>query len=267
MRERSPKFHYLKNGVISRHGALLSPIICRKRMMIEKTPKTNGSMIEMIKVEKIYQPDIVALSDINLSIATGEMFFLIGMSGAGKTTLLKLICNMETPSKGLIEIAGRNINAIKGVKLSRIRQKIGVAYQDFKLLEDRTAAENIAISMEVSYKKPSIITKRVKDLLEQLYLSDKHDSITGELSRGEQQRITLARAVANSPALVLVDEPTGNLDTKTTERVMVLLNKVHKSGATVVIATHDASIYKHTNHRVMELRQGKLQTVSQGSDI
>ncbi len=232
--------------------------------MKEKAPQTNGNMIEMIKVGKIYPPDIVALSDINLSIHTGEMFFLIGVSGAGKTTLLKLICNMESPTKGLIEIAGLNINTIKGVKLSRIRQRIGVAYQDFKLLEDRTAAENIAISMEVSYKKPSIITKRVKDLLAQLQLSDKHDSITGELSRGEQQRITLARAVANSPALVLVDEPTGNLDAKTTERVMILLNKVHKSGATVVIATHDASIYRNTNSRVMELHHGKLQTVARG---
>ncbi len=235
---------------------------------MNSTPSpVNGNMIEMIKVGKTYPPDIVALSNISLSIQTGEMFFLIGMSGAGKTTLLKLICNMETPSKGLIEIAGFNIHTLKGAKLSRIRQKIGVAYQDFKLLEDRTAAENIAISMEVSYKKPSIITKRVKDLLNQLQLSDKHNTITGELSRGEQQRITLARAVANSPALVLVDEPTGNLDATTTESVMTLLNKSHKSGATVVIATHDASIYKHTNHRVMELHLGKLHTVSKGTKV
>lgn len=215
----------------------------------------------MIKVGKTYHPDITALSNISLSIATGEMFFLIGMSGAGKTTLLKLICNMETPTKGLVEISGMNIHRLKGTKLSRLRQRIGVAYQDFKLLEDRTAAENIAISMEVSYKKPSIITRRVKDLLAQLQLSDKHSTITGELSRGEQQRITLARAVANSPALVLVDEPTGNLDSTTTESVMNLLNKSHKSGATVIIATHDASIYKQNEHRVMALRHGQLHTV------
>ncbi len=226
---------------------------------MKKTPQMeNGNIIELIKVGKTYPPDIVALTNISLSIRTGEMFFIIGMSGAGKTTLLKLICNMETPTKGLIEIAGLNINTLKGAKLSKIRQRIGVAYQDFKLLEDRTAAENIAISMEVSYKKPSIITRRVKDLLSQLNLSDKHDTITGELSRGEQQRITLARAVANSPALVLVDEPTGNLDAVTTEGVMTLLNKSHKSGATIVIATHDSSIYRNTNNRVMELSHGKL---------
>lgn len=221
----------------------------------------NGTMIEMIKVSKTYPPDVNALSDVSVSIFTGEMFFLIGMSGAGKTTLLKLLCNMETPSKGLIEVAGRNIHQIKGRKLSKLRQKIGVAYQDFKLLMDRTVAENVAISMEVSYKKPQLIRKRVVDLLERLALSDKHDTITCELSRGEQQRVALARAVANSPTLILVDEPTGNLDATTTERVMDLLTKCNNSGATVVIATHDHSIYQNTQHRIMELRYGKLHLV------
>ena len=221
-------------------------------------------MIEMIKVSKSYPPDVSALSDISVTIDRGEMFFLIGMSGAGKTTLLKLLCSMETPSNGLIEVAGNPIHKLKGTTLARMRQRIGVAYQDFKLLTDRTAAENIAISMEVSYKKPQIIRKRVVDLLEQLDLSDKHNTITGELSRGEQQRVTLARAVANSPALILVDEPTGNLDATTTERVMKLLNKCNSAGATIVIATHDDSIYKDTTHRVMELRKGRIHAVSGG---
>jgi cell division transport system ATP-binding protein len=221
-------------------------------------------MIEMIKVSKTYLPDVAALIDISLTIGRGEMFFLIGMSGAGKTTLLKLICSMETPSKGLIEVDGKAIHKLNGSTLARLRQKIGVAYQDFKLLTDRTAAENIAISMEVSYKKPQIIRKRVVDLLEQLDLADKHNTITGELSRGEQQRVTLARAVANSPALILVDEPTGNLDATTTERVMKLLNKYNSSGATVVIATHDDSIYRDTSHRIMELSKGRIHAMSGG---
>ena len=192
------------------------------------------------------------------------MFFLIGMSGAGKTTLLKLICNMETPSNGLIEIAGQNIHQLKGKKLSRLRQKIGVAYQDFKLLTDRTVAENIAIAMEVSYKKPPVIAKRVKDLLSQLQLSDKHDTVTGELSRGEQQRVALARAVANSPTLILVDEPTGNLDATTTEKVMNLLKKCNNAGATIIIATHDESIYRQTTHRIVELKKGRLYNITEG---
>lgn len=218
----------------------------------------------MIKVSKIYPPDVVALKEISVSIESGEMFFIIGMSGAGKTTLLKLLCSMDTPSNGLIEIGGKPIHQLKGVKLARLRQKIGVAYQDFKLLNDRTTAENIAISMEVSYKKPQMIRNRVRNLLEQLGLSDKHDTITGELSRGEQQRVTLARAIANSPTMILVDEPTGNLDATTTEKVMQLLTNCNKAGATIVIATHDQSIYSHTNHRVMELRKGQLHALAGG---
>lgn len=226
---------------------------------------TTDTMIEMIKVSKVYPPDVMALKDISVSIGCGEMFFIIGMSGAGKTTLLKLLCSMETPSNGLIEIGGNSIHSLKGFKLARLRQKIGVAYQDFKLLTDRTAAENIAISMEVSYKKPQMIRNRVRNLLDQLNLADKHDTITGELSRGEQQRVTLARAIANSPTMILVDEPTGNLDATTTERVMQLLTNCNKSGATIVIATHDQSIYRHTSHRVMELRKGQLHSLAGGA--
>ncbi len=225
---------------------------------------TENTMIEMIKVSRIYEPNITALSDISLSVGTGEMFFLIGRSGAGKTTLLKLICNMEVPSKGLIEVAGYDINQLKGNDLAHLRQKIGVAYQDFKLLGDRTVAENIAIAMEVSYKKPRAIKQRVKDLLEQLQLVEKHNTITNELSRGEQQRIALARAVANSPRLILVDEPTGNLDASTTEQVMELLNRSRLAGATIVIATHDSSLYRQSKHRVLELRNGTIHSLTEG---
>ena len=224
-------------------------------------------MIEMIKASKVYSQDVNALRDISISIASGEMFFIIGKSGAGKTTLLKLISSMEQPTAGLIDIGGQPIHLLKGYKLARLRQKIGVAYQDFKLLTDRTAAENVAISMEVSYKKPQMIRNRVKDLLAQLDLSDKHDKITGDLSRGEQQRVTLARAIANSPTMILVDEPTGNLDASTTEKVMKLLVKCNKSGATVVIATHDDSIYRHTPHRIMELQMGSTLSVIRGNGI
>ena len=233
----------------------------------QNSPSSVETMIELIKVSKTYSPDVIALQNISVSIDSGEMFFIIGMSGAGKTTLLKLLCSMELPTKGLIEIGGQAINQLKGHKLARLRQKIGVAYQDFKLLTDRTTAENIAISMEVSYKKPQIIRRRVKDLLDQLALSDKHDTITGELSRGEQQRVTLARAIANSPTMILVDEPTGNLDATTTERVMKLLTKCNKAGATIVIATHDDSIYRHTTHRVMELRKGEIYSLSGGLSL
>jgi len=142
-----------------------------------------------------------------------------------------------------------------------------MAYQDFRLLTNRTVAENIAISMEVSYKKPQIIQERVKSLLAQLQLTDKHDILTGDLSRGEQQRVALARAVANSPTLILVDEPTGNLDAASTEQVMELLARCNHSGATVVIVTHDEAIYRHTNHRIMKLHDGKIESLSQGDQV
>jgi cell division transport system ATP-binding protein len=216
-------------------------------------------MIEVIKVTKTYPPDITALSDISLTINKGEMCFLIGKSGAGKTTLLKLLCNMEKATRGLIEVAGQEMSVLRGRKLAQLRQKIGVAYQDFKLLPERTTAENIAVSMEVSYKKPQVIRDRVRSLLDQLGLADKYDSLTGELSHGEQQRVTLARAIANSPTLILVDEPTGNLDAVTTERVMRLLSNCNKEGATILIATHDETIFRKGSCRVLEIANGRLQ--------
>ena len=225
------------------------------------------AMIEIIKVGKSYPPNVTALTDISVSIASGEIFFLIGRSGAGKTTLLKLLCNMEKPTNGLIEVAGMNIHQVTGNKLAKLRQRVGMAYQDFRLLTDRTVAENIAISMEVSYKKPQIIRNRVRNLLAQLQLEDKHDILTGDLSRGEQQRVALARAVANSPALILVDEPTGNLDATSTEQVMELLIRCSKSGATIVIATHDEALYRHSTHRIMKLHNGKLASLTRGDGL
>jgi len=216
------------------------------------------AMIELIKVSKVYPPDIVALKDVSVSIGRGEMFFIIGRSGAGKTTLLKLLYNMDTVSNGLIEIGQQPISRMRGYKLAKLRQKIGVAYQDFKLLLDRTTAENIAISMEVSYKKPQNIKKRGRDLLHKLALTDKHAAITGELSRGEQQRVALARAVANSPTLILVDEPTGNLDPELSREIMELFLQFNQVGVTLLIATHDVDLVNRLGKRIINLRNGRV---------
>lgn len=226
--------------------------------------QSNSTMVELIKVSKTYHPNIQALSEVSISIRSGEMVFITGRSGAGKTTFLKLLCKMELPTKGLVEIDGADIRKMRGKRLSHLRQQIGVAYQDFKLLTDRTVAQNISIAMEVSYRKPQIIRKRVKALLEELDLTDKHNSMTGDLSRGEQQRVTLARAVANSPKLILVDEPTGNLDSATTARVMDMLIGLNNSGATVLIATHDHTIYRDVDHRLLELRGGQMHQLRDG---
>ena len=222
------------------------------------TPPPNKSIVEIVRATKIYSPDVVALEDISLSIAYGEMVFLTGMSGAGKTTLLKLICGIEHPDKGMVEVAGKDLNRIKGREIPRLRQQIGMAYQDFKLLPDRTVAQNIAMAMEVSYQNIRTIKKRVIELLQKLRLEHKHNAFAGNLSRGEQQRVTIARAVANSPTLILADEPTGNLDSKTTKLVMELFEQCNISGTTIIIATHDNSIYRESENRVLELHSGRL---------
>jgi len=215
-------------------------------------------MVEIVRATKIYPPDVVALEDISLSIPSGEMLFLTGMSGAGKTTLLKLICGMEHPDKGLVEVAGKDLNRLKDKDVPKLRQQIGMAYQDFKLLPDRTVAQNIAMAMEVAYLNYKTIKKRVIALLQQLRLEHKHDAFAGNLSRGEQQRVAIARAVANSPALILADEPTGNLDSKTTTLVMKLFEQFNSWGTTIIIATHDDAIYRKSSHRVIELHSGRF---------
>lgn len=219
---------------------------------------TNKPTVEIVRATKIYPPDVVALEDISLSISAGEMLFLTGVSGAGKTTLLKLICGMEHPDKGLVEVIGKDLGRIKNREIPKLRQQIGMAYQDFKLLADRTVAQNIAMAMEVAYQNFRTIKKRVIELLHKLRLEHKHDALAGRLSRGEQQRVAVARAVANSPSLILADEPTGNLDAKSTRLVMDLLTECHKAGATVIVATHDDDIFKDTDHRIFELQSGHL---------
>ena len=222
------------------------------------TKEADTPIVEIVRATKIYPPDVVALEDVSLSVRIGEMLFLTGMSGAGKTTLLKLICGIEHPDKGLIEVTGKDLSRIRNKQLPPLRQKIGMAYQDFKLLPDRTVAQNIAMAMEVAYQNIRTIKKRVIELLQKLRLEHKHDTQAGKLSRGEQQRVAIARAVANSPALILADEPTGNLDSKTTKLVMDLFEECKLSGATIVIATHDENIYRGSMHRVIELHGGRI---------
>ncbi|MGV1099446.1 cell division ATP-binding protein FtsE [Thiovibrio sp. JS02] len=226
---------------------------------MQKDASTSPPLIELVKVTKIYPPDVVALEDVSLQVFKGEILFLTGRSGAGKSTLLKLICCLETPSKGLIEVGGRDLSRIKPPGIQRMRQKIGVAYQDFKLLDKQTVAQNIAMAMEVTYAGKKLITERIDELLTMLNLIDKRDKLAGELSRGEQQRVALARAAANKPALLLADEPTGNLDPAATALVIKLVKRLNEeNGSTIVIATHDESIYEETDHRVMDLCNGRI---------
>jgi cell division transport system ATP-binding protein len=224
------------------------------------SPQNTNSryMIDLIKVSKTYLPDIQALTDVSLSVDKGEIVFLTGKSGAGKTTLLRLLSRIERQTKGVVEVAGQDLGRISSSRLQKLRRNIGVAYQDFKLLPDRTVAQNIAVAMEVSYTRSSVIKMRTKKLLKKLELAEKYDTPAEELSRGEQQRVAIARALAGNPELVLADEPTGNLDHETTALVMDLFRHYNNRGTTLVIATHDTSIYRDTDHRVIELKEGRI---------
>lgn len=214
--------------------------------------------LELIKVTKVYPPDIFALRDITFSAYRGEMIFLSGASGAGKTTLLRLICRQGHPTRGLIEIGGNDLNKLNSRDIQELRQKIGFAYQDFRLLPDKTVFRNIAMAMEVCYKGSKEIQQRVDSLLEQLGIHDKKDKPAGALSRGEQQRVAIARAAANHPPLLIADEPTGNLDSDSTTLVMDFFQQLNAGGTTTIIASHDENVYKYASHRVITLQGGRL---------
>lgn len=221
----------------------------------------NPILVEVVKVTKIYPPDVVALRNVSLSARKGELIFLTGPSGAGKTTLLKLLCRQEVPTKGLIDIGGSELSTLSSGDIQKLRQNIGVAYQDFKLLPKLSVFQNIAMPLEVQFRNPREIRTRVTELLAKLGLGEKINKPAGKLSRGEQQRVAIARAAANTPRLLLADEPTGNLDAVSTRLVMDLFLELNNSGSTIIIATHDEAIYQGTAYRKFELQQGELAAV------
>ncbi len=220
--------------------------------------QNKAAIIEFIKVSKIYPPDVIALRDITFAVQAGEMIFLTGMSGAGKTSLLKLICALEHPTKGLIEVAGHDLSVINHKELQLLRQKIGIAYQDFKLLPQLTVSQNIAMPMEVTHTSKQTIRDRVSYLLDRLNLNGKKDIKPEKLSRGEQQRVSLARAAANYPPILLADEPTGNLDADNSKLVIKLFEQLKRAGTTLIIATHDPMIFKDHSQQTLELSQGQF---------
>ncbi len=199
-----------------------------------------------------------ALEDITFHVGRGEFVFLTGHSGAGKTTLLKLMYAEQRPSSGDVRVSGFGISHIKGDEVARLRRRLGIVFQDFRLLEDRTAAENIAFALEVTGARPDVIPQRVARVLEQVGLASKGDAFPRELSGGEQQRVAIARALVNDPPVLLADEPTGNLDERATRGVYQLLCDINKAGTVVVMATHDLDLVRHAEQRTIELRDGRI---------
>ncbi len=225
-------------------------------MKLRLTP--GSRVIEFTKVSKIYPPDVIALRDVTCAIGAGEFVYLTGMSGAGKSTLLKLICAIERPTRGVVEVAGHDLGALKPPAIQYIRRHIGMAYQDFRLLPRKTVAQNIAMPLEVTYAGGKIIRERVDALTAALNLTAKRDIHTSKLSRGEQQRVAIARACATRPPIILADEPTGNLDPAHAGMVMRLFRELNAEGSTLIIATHDLSIIEEGD-AVIDIRQGRLE--------
>jgi cell division transport system ATP-binding protein len=218
-------------------------------------------MMELIRidnVQKTYKNGVVALYDLNLSIKKGEFVFVIGASGSGKSTLIKMLYREEKPDKGSIIVGGINVAKLKNRKVYLLRRKLGVVFQDFKLLPKLTVFENVAFAMEVfGYDKREIQT-RVVEVLELVGLKNKVRQYPTQLSGGEQQRVVIARAIVNRPKLLICDEPTGNLDPDTSMEIMRVLENINNMGTTVIMATHDRTIVDKMKKRVILIEGGRL---------
>jgi len=216
-------------------------------------------MISMRGVSKIYVPNKPpALDDCTVEIEQGEFVFLVGHSGSGKSTFIRLLLRELLPSKGQIIVAGQDLTKMKGWKVPYLRRNIGCVFQDFKLLPNKTTYENIAFALEVIGRSKHVVRTQVPEVLRLVGLEDKMESYPDELSGGEQQRVSIARAFVNRPPLLLADEPTGNLDPATSLGIMSLLNRINKTGTTVLIATHDREMVDSMRKRVIALENGKV---------
>jgi cell division transport system ATP-binding protein len=216
-------------------------------------------MIRIENVTKQYKGSSrPALNNVSLEIEKGDFVFLVGASGSGKSSLMRLMLREDIPTSGSVHVMGENLVAIPSRRIPFFRRKLGVVFQDFRLLPTKTVAQNVAFSLEVIGKSQGFIHEAVPDVLAMVGLEGKADRLPGELSGGEQQRVALARAIVNKPAVLLADEPTGNLDPATSEGIMALLERINLAGTTVVMATHDRGIVDRLQKRVVEMREGEI---------
>lgn len=216
-------------------------------------------MISVQNVTKKYRgTPRPALDQVSLEIEKGDFVFLVGASGSGKSSLMRLMLREDVPNSGSVHVLGENLVGLPARRVPFFRRKLGVVFQDFRLLPNKTVAQNVAFSLEVIGKSQGFIQEAVPDVLGLVGLAEKADRLPSELSGGEQQRVALARAIVNKPAILLADEPTGNLDPTTSEGIMALINSINLAGTTVVMATHDRSIVDKMQRRVVELSQGQI---------
>lgn len=215
-------------------------------------------MIELKNVSKVYDNGSIALDHVSLHIGKGEFVFVVGASGAGKSTLIKLLSYEELPSRGSVFVNGIEVNKLAKNRVPYLRRKMGIVFQDFRLLPNKTAQENVAFAMEVIEAPRRLIRRRVRDVLDLVGLVGKADALPKNLSGGEQQRVAIARAIVNRPLLLIADEPTGNLDPETSRDIMEVFKKINHMGTTVLMVTHDKTLVDMMNKRVVEIDGGKV---------
>ena len=217
-----------------------------------------NAMVVCESLTKVYDPDIVALDSVSFLIEKGEFVFIVGASGSGKSTLVRLLLKELEPTGGRISVGGRDLGRLKRSKVAMLRRNVGCVFQDFKLLPNRSAAENVAYALKVQGENANSIRRKVPEVLNLVGLSHKMSSLPDELSGGEQQRVSIARAFVNHPPLLICDEPTGNLDPDTSVGIMQLLYRINRSGTTILMATHDREMVDKMRKRVIALEEGKL---------
>ena len=215
-------------------------------------------MIEFRNVHKVYDNGSVALEDVSIHIEKGEFVLVCGHSGAGKSTFIKLLSHEVQPDSGTVMVNDVDVTRIKSSKVPYLRRKLGIVFQDFRLLPSKTVFENIAFALEVIEEKPKAIQEKVFNVLELVGLSDKANDLPQDLSGGEQQRVAIARAIVNKPLVLIADEPTGNLDPQTSRDISDLFKAINNSGTTVVMVTHDMDMVSYLNKRVIALEGGRV---------
>lgn len=215
-------------------------------------------MIEMMNVTKKYNKGITAINNLSIQIKDGEFVYVVGPSGAGKSTFIKMMYREEKATKGRIRIGKYDLMKIRDRQIPFLRRYVGVVFQDFKLLQNKTVYENVAYAMEVIEKSPSEIKRRVQEVLELVNLKHCVDNFPNELSGGEQQRVAIARAIVNTPGILIADEPTGNLDPDTSMEIMDILERINEQGTTIVMATHNSQIVNEKKHRVIAIENGQI---------
>jgi len=219
---------------------------------------SGATMIAFEDVSKIYEPNVAALRHVSFEIEKGEFVFVVGPSGSGKSTVIRLLLKEIDTTRGRIVVGGRDLGRLPRRKVPRLRRNIGCVFQDFKLLPNRTASENVAYALKVQGESRAAIRRKVPEVMNVVELAAKMDSYPDELSGGEQQRVSIARAVVNHPPLLVCDEPTGNLDPDTSVGIMQLLYRINRAGTTVLMATHDREMVDKMRRRVLALEDGAL---------